>query len=689
MKKRVYFADFTYNTSVVSSDYMPLGCGYVAAHAKSLYGDTFDIEIFKYYQEFLDAAEKNPPDIFAASCYVWNRNLTLLVMKMVKQKYPKCTTVIGGAAFPLDEKRQKLFLLEYPQIDFLIPHDGELSFANLLKEYLDTGSESIKTKGALIDGCIYLDKKSNILSGALTKRPKDMDVFPSPFLTGMLDKFLKEGKFSPMIQTTRGCPFRCAYCWASNEQNRHNIGFFSFERVQQELNYIIRFAKEKNIFDLTIADSNFGLYEKDKKIIELLCKIQQEFEYPALLYVNFGQGNRAQIVKNTANLKGITYCFSTQSTDTRVLENIKRANVKFEELSEYIKEVHKRGQTATTEIITGLPYETRESHMQTIKDLLDCGFDFVDPFTLMLLDGIELNTEEAHKKFKYDIRYRLIPRNFGKVNNEYSFETEQVVVGTNTYDINDYIYFRSFHGLLRILVNNDIYRELLQYIKQNKVHLLDWLIFIFEDLKNNPSKAAEHFKEYTDEACSELWDSAEDLKKYYSKEENYKKLLTGERGENLMQKYTIIASSIYYKDYLDHFFKLADSYLTAKYPGRKPLIVAELADVKKFISSKITDIFTVNNIQKAKAIKVEHDILRWINDAFARPISDYKLKTPDEIILELSDTQLNLIKGIFKRYNVKEGDLHGLYKAAAVIYIHNYFRKPLYAKEKELAKEGI
>ncbi|NQT94894.1 MAG: radical SAM protein, partial [Candidatus Omnitrophica bacterium] len=78
MKRKVYFADLTYNTLVVSSDLTPLGCGYVAAYAKSLYGNECDIRIFKYPENLLKAVESEPPDIFAGSCYVWNKSLVLL-----------------------------------------------------------------------------------------------------------------------------------------------------------------------------------------------------------------------------------------------------------------------------------------------------------------------------------------------------------------------------------------------------------------------------------------------------------------------------------------------------------------------------------------------------------------------------------------------------------------------------------
>ena len=52
MKKKIYFADLTYNTGVISNDFVPLGCGYVAAYTKALFGSECDIDVFKYLNEF-------------------------------------------------------------------------------------------------------------------------------------------------------------------------------------------------------------------------------------------------------------------------------------------------------------------------------------------------------------------------------------------------------------------------------------------------------------------------------------------------------------------------------------------------------------------------------------------------------------------------------------------------------------
>lgn len=676
MKKAIYFADLTYHTIVVSSDLVPLGCGYVAAYASALYGRECDISIFKYPDDLFGAIDIKAPDVFAASCYVWNKNLSLLACKSIKEKHPECVTVLGGPAFPLDAKQQKEFLRMNPQVDFFIPYDGELGFAALLKEYLALGAPKLKKSAIPIEGCVYISDAGERIAGNLIPRPKDLDILPSPYLTGLFDKFLADGKFSPMVQTTRGCPFTCSYCWASNEQNRCRIGFFSRNRVEAELSYVASRAKKNNIFDLVICDSNFGLYEKDAQTIDYVYQMQQNSKYPNIFCAYFGKGNRAQLVKNLAKIKGVTYCFATQSTDSQVLKNVKRDNVDFAQLSDYVDEVHKLGKIVDSEIITGLPYETRQTHIQTIKDLLDRGFDYIEPFTFMLLDGTELDSPVAHARFSYDIRYRIIPRNFGIIRSNYSIEVERVVVGTNSYDYNDYIFFRSFHGLLRFLLNNDIYRELLRYIKQSGVHLLEYFMFVFEDLTEKPSRAADLFKTYVDEARSELWDSADDLRQYYAKEENYKKLLSGERGDNLMQKYGALASSIYFNDYRKHFFALALEYLIKKAPAQEDRIRVQLADINSFTEAKLADIFTVDRIQQTKKFSAQHDILRWAGESFAKPLAEYRLKQEKTITLQLSEDQMKLIDSIFKRYNVNKNNLSGLYKATALVFISNYFRTP-------------
>ncbi|MBN2452643.1 MAG: radical SAM protein [Candidatus Omnitrophica bacterium] len=671
--RKIYFADLTYNDGILACDVMPLGSAYVAAYALANFGSRCSAGIFKYADEFFKLVENNPPDIFAGSCYVWNKNVALMASKYVKQKNPDSMIVFGGLAFPLDKKRQKLFLQENSHIDFLIPYDGEIAFSNLLNAYFDTGCDIEKMKSTPIEGVLCINKKGEFVAGANISRPKELDIFPSPHLTGLMDKFFNEKRFTPSMQTTRGCPHTCAYCWASNEQNRR-IGNFSMDRIRKELEYISKMAIANNIYDLMVCDSNFGLYERDYDTVDVVYRLQQELDYPRIFTAPYGKAATSEHIKRISRLKGMKYGLAMQSTDQKVLEGIKRRNLSGDKIVEYINLVHSMNKNVSTEIITGLPHETRQSHMNTLRDMMKYNFDFVDPFTFMLLDGIELDSEEAHEKFKYDIRYRLIPRNFGKVNGKYSFEIEKVVVGTNSYNFEDYIYFRSFHGLLRLLVNNGIYRELIEYMKQYGVDIFDWLVYVFEDLRKNRSKAAGCFGKFTAEARSELWNSPEELIRFYSKEENYRKLVEREQGDNLMQKCSIFASSVYFDTYAAYFSEMAGRYLTDGKKGEAARIREEMADIREYILAKLSGVIS-KNIVREKVITVRHDILKWIESGFRGKLSDYKLEHPVAITFEISDDQAKLISTVIERYDVDENNPYGLFKTTTLVHIDNYFRK--------------
>ena len=672
--KNIYFADLTYNDSVLACDVMPIGIGYVMAYAKVNFGSLCETKLFKYADDFFNAVDKNPPDIYAGSCFVWNKNLTLLASKYVLEKNPNAMVVVGGIAFPLDKKRQKLFLQENAQIDFLIPYDGEIGFSNLLEAYFKANEDKEKIKELPVAGVLYLDKNGDLVSGEKTKRPKNLDIFPSPYLTGIMDPFFKGGKFTPSMQTTRGCPSSCAYCWAANKYNKC-ISNFSIARVKEELEYIAILAKKNKSYDIMLCDSNFGLYRRDYEIADMMYESQVKYNYPKILVAAWGKATTIDDIKRVNKLKGVTYALSMQSTDSNVLEEIHRKNLSSKKIREYVNIVHDLGKYVGTEIITGLPNETRQSHMNTIRDAMNYGFDFIDPFTFMLLDGIELDSEEAHEKFEYDIRYRLIPRNFGKINGEYSFEIEKVVVGSNSYTIEDYLYFRTFHGLLRLIKNNDIYCELVKYIEQNDINLYDWLIFVFEDLRNNKSNAAECFATFASEARTELWDSPGELIQHYSKNINYSRLLNREEGDNLMQKCSIFSSTIYFEIYVKYFTEMAEKYLKNILKTGTDSIVQEVADIREYILTKLSGVIK-ENIEKTKEIIVNHDILKWINDGFNKKISNYKLDVPLTVTMELSNEQLELISSIIKRYAVDENNPYGLFKTTTLVLIDTYFRKP-------------
>ena len=89
-------------------------------------------------------------------------------------------------------------------------------------------------------------------------RIKDINDIPSPYLSGVLDKFF-DYQLTPMLETTRGCPFSCTYC-ADGLSTKNKVTSYDSNRVEEELQYIAK--RIKNIDEMYITDLNFGMYPK-------------------------------------------------------------------------------------------------------------------------------------------------------------------------------------------------------------------------------------------------------------------------------------------------------------------------------------------------------------------------------------------------------------------------------------------
>ena len=230
---KIYLADLTYDTVTLASEAMPLNVGYVAAYCKKIFGDQVEITLFKYIHDLDSAIQNSPPDILGMSNYCWGHNVSVELMKMLRETKPNVLTVMGGPNFPVDLPSQEKFMKEHPELDFYVPVDGETGFSNIIESALTANSlDEIRstTLSQVIDGCISLDKDGKIKFSIPTIRIKQLDEIPSPYTTGLMDKFF-DGKLSPMLQTNRGCPFRCTFC-TDGKTDVNRVTSFSTERVK-------------------------------------------------------------------------------------------------------------------------------------------------------------------------------------------------------------------------------------------------------------------------------------------------------------------------------------------------------------------------------------------------------------------------------------------------------------------------
>ena len=80
---------------------------------------------------------------------------------------------------------------------------------------------------------------------------------------------------------------------------------------------------------------------------------------------------------------------SIQSTDAEVLREIKRTNISLDAIVKMAKNATASHTGSFTEIILGLPTDTREKHCKSVFDMLDAGIQDIRSFQFILLPGTE------------------------------------------------------------------------------------------------------------------------------------------------------------------------------------------------------------------------------------------------------------------------------------------------------------
>ena len=237
---KIYLSDLANTYYGVSPGTIPLASGYLAAYLNKRFPNEVDVTIFRTLPPLLQAVESTPPDIVGFGIYAWNPRLTMLASQIVKQLAPHALTVSGGPAVELDPLMNSEYLVRNPNMDFLVWHEGEAAFANIVEKSLEQGDVG-KIKQKAISGSCFLEDGELIAGKRLPLITPLEDEVPSPYLSGIFDDLLLDPELMPMIQTTRGCPYSCTFC-VSGQPDYNLLRSFAVDRVKEEILYLSKRA---------------------------------------------------------------------------------------------------------------------------------------------------------------------------------------------------------------------------------------------------------------------------------------------------------------------------------------------------------------------------------------------------------------------------------------------------------------
>ncbi|MHA2279427.1 MAG: B12-binding domain-containing radical SAM protein [Promethearchaeota archaeon] len=425
-----------YNIALEKTTWLPISTGCLQAYALThdIIREGYEFMPFRFMKMPLrEVAPYNSPGVAAFSSSMWNMNMNLTIAERVKREFPNCLIVFGGVDVPPDPK----FLEKYPFIDIAANGEGEQTFTDILIRNLES-----RDFGG-IPSISWRHEDEVVRNEGEPPFTKDLSCYPIPYISGVFDYLLDgEYKFQVILETNRGCPFKCSFCfWGEGTMKMgKKYRFFELENIKETADW----CGKNDIRYIFCADANFGTFKRDKEIAEYFVSTKEKYEAPEKFRVCYAK-NAADRVFEVAKVfhragmeKALT--LARQSNDETTLINIDRGNIKLSVFNSLAKRAGREGIPIYTELILGMPGETYDSFITGIESMLQ---QSVNAQVFIYLCTLLTNTTMALPEYRK--RHGIITRHLAMTEQHYKIhgmddieEREEVIVGTNTMPIKEW-----------------------------------------------------------------------------------------------------------------------------------------------------------------------------------------------------------------------------------------------------------
>jgi hypothetical protein len=286
------------------------------------------------------------------SLYVWNKQRVINIARLVREQAPETILLVGGpeaTACWAEITSLKLF-------DRVIAGEGELVIEQIVSAIAN--NQPLPTIGA-----------------PQQERVLDLQQQISPWLSGVLHP-----QSGVLWETSRGCPFQCAFCY--DARGSHGVREIPFSRLEQELQLFV----ESGVSQIWILDSTFNYPpERGKRLLKLLAKYAP--------HIHFHLEAKAEFIdEETVYLLQQIYCslqVGLQSARPAILKQINRA-LDLDKFTSKVQLLSDAGITFGIDLIYALPGDDYAGLRHSLNYALQFSPNQIEIFPLAILPGTKL-----------------------------------------------------------------------------------------------------------------------------------------------------------------------------------------------------------------------------------------------------------------------------------------------------------
>jgi radical SAM superfamily enzyme YgiQ (UPF0313 family) len=368
----------------VYENMVPLVSGYLQAYAcqDQAIADHYEFDIYARGlrddpDQLAEDLIQRDSDIYAFSCYIWNMGLVRQVMQRLQKSRPDAYYLLGG---PQVMNRAAEYV-EPEQTKVVVCNgEGEQPFYEFLRAVAtdEPDFDQVSSVSYWAGG--------ELRTSVLTPRLKHLDELPSPFTAGIFDG--GEYTFS-VLETNRGCPFHCGFCfWGAATNSK--VFKFDEDRVKADISWI----SENCIASVFIADANWGLSPRDVDLSKHIVACKQEHGFPTAMVIAAAKNRPERVSEITEILiqGGLVTSqpISLQTVSPDALKLIDRENIRESAYIDLQRTLNDKNMSSFIEMIWPLPGETLESFQAGVGRLCRMRADTLTIYPQLLLPNTSL-----------------------------------------------------------------------------------------------------------------------------------------------------------------------------------------------------------------------------------------------------------------------------------------------------------
>lgn len=314
--------------------------------------------------KIMEKVTSHHADMICFGCYIWNIEQTLKLAESIKKIFPHVIIALGGPEVSYNSKE---ILEKYPFISSIMCGEGENSIKALITDAIKKDIKPIYSLPVFV---------------------QDIPRIADDILSSYDNRVV-------YFETSRGCPYRCAYCLSCIDKN---IKYFPIESVKEDLKKLLA----HDVKQIRFLDRTFNSNRKRAlELWEFMLAHRKHTTFHFEICANLIDEETLQFLKKVPK-DTFQFEIGVQSTNQTTLEAINRA-YHFDYESAIIDHLKKYTNIKLhTDLIIGLPFETYSIFQKSFNDLYSLHPHEIQLGFLKFLKGTDIYTKQKEHEYQFN-----------------------------------------------------------------------------------------------------------------------------------------------------------------------------------------------------------------------------------------------------------------------------------------------